>query len=143
MPQLIVESDADQAGPFTFSVESSDLLALLSFGYAEPFGSQHPLTEFVRHLRRDLGIDVAPLATFYDHDANDAEDAANLAAAWQEPAPLAGSAAAAHAALVDDRSNEALRTDFPNLPTLLTELTAMAAWASEHGARIRLSFTLS
>ena len=112
MAHIIVESDATNSaagsddgasGPFVFSVETIDLLALLSFGYAEPFGSQHQLTRFVRRLRQHHDIDVTPLMTFYDRDVTDAEDLANLEAAWQSAAPLAGTLRATLSALQDDQ----------------------------------------
>ncbi len=143
MSELIVESDAAEPGPFGFSGDSGDLLALCSFGYAEPLGSQHPLADFMRRLRTVGAVDVAPLTTFYDRDPTDPADVVNLEAAWQDPAPLAVAAAAARAALVDDAAHEGLQADFPNLTTLLGELTEMASWAQEHAARMRLSFTLS
>jgi hypothetical protein len=143
MSELIVESDAPQPGPFAFSVDSSDLLALCSFGYAEPLGSQHPLADFMGRLRTNGGIDVTPLTTFYDRDTTDPADSVNLDAAWQDPAPLAVVAAAASAALAVDAAHETLLADFPNLATLLDDLTAMASWSSARSARIRLSFTLA
>ena len=142
MSELIVESDAPEPGPFAFSVDSGDLLALCSFGYAEPLGSQHPLADFMRRLRTEGGIDVTPLTTFYDRDTTDPADTVNLEAAWQDPAPLAVVAAAARTALAADAANETPLADFPNLATLLDELTAMASSANKHSARIRLSFTL-
>jgi hypothetical protein len=142
MSELIVESDAPEPGPFAFRVDSGDLLALCSFGYAEPLGSQHPLADFMRRLRTEGRVDVTPLTTFYDRDTTDPADTVNLDAAWQDPAPLAVAAAAARAALADDAADETLLADFPNLATLLDDLTAMASWSSARAARIRLSFTL-
>ena len=71
MPSLFVESDAADPAPFRFKGDPVDLLALLSFGVAEPFGSHHPLTELVRRLKREHGIDVAPLLTFYDREVEE------------------------------------------------------------------------
>jgi hypothetical protein len=142
MSELIVESNVAEPGPFSFSTASADLLALCSFGYAEPLGSQHPLAEFIRQVRTVDAVDVAPLTTFYERDAIDPADAVNLEAAWQDPAPLAVAAAATRAALADDPAHAGLRADFPNLTTLLDELTAMASWAEAHTAQIRLSFRL-
>jgi hypothetical protein len=147
VPHVIVESDASQPerGPsdlFTFSVETIDLLALLSFGYAEPFGSQHQLTLFVRRLRQQHGIDITPLMTFYDRDVTDAEDLANLEAAWQPAAALSATLQATLAAVSDDQKTATLLEGFDQLNTLLPELAAMADWAATREARIRLSFSM-
>ncbi|HJN92845.1 MAG TPA: hypothetical protein QGF05_09015 [Dehalococcoidia bacterium] len=151
MAHIIVESDATNSaagsddgasGPFVFSVETIDLLALLSFGYAEPFGSQHQLTRFVRRLRQHHDIDVTPLMTFYDRDVTDAEDLANLEAAWQSAAPLAGTLRATLSALQDDQETAALLDGFGQLAVLLPELASMADWAAARDAQIRLSFSM-
>lgn len=147
MPHVIVESDASQpegspSDLFTFSVETIDLLALLSFGYAEPFGSQHQLTLFVRRLRQQHGIDITPLMTFYDRDVTDDEDLANLEAAWQPAAALSATLQATLAALSDDAKTAALLDGFDQLNILLPELSAMADWAAAREARIRLSFSM-
>jgi hypothetical protein len=147
VPHVIVESDASQperdpSDLFSFSVETIDLLALLSFGYAEPFGSQHQLTRFVRRLRQKHSIDITPLMTFYDRDVTDAEDLANLDAAWQPAAALSTTLQATLTALGDDRETAALLDGFDQLHTLLPELSAMADWAAAREARIRLSFSM-
>ena len=142
MPRLIVESNAVGAAPFAFSADSGDLLALLSFGYAEPFGSQHPLTVFVRRLKTSHGVDVTPLVTFYDHDVSDAQDAANLEAAWQDPAPLAIAARAAAGVVRTDPAAAEMQADYPALSTLLLELAEMSDRAAAQAARIRLSFRM-
>ena len=103
MPALFVETDpAAPDGP-RFSTDPRPLLALISFGVAEPFGTQHPLTEVIRGLKRGHGIDVGPLLTFYDRDVEDAEDAAKLDAAWQPAAALRDCVAAARAAIAAGR----------------------------------------
>ncbi len=142
MPHLFVESDAAEPGPFRFTRDAEDLLALLSFGVAEPFGSMHPLTQLVRRLRRERGLDLTPLLTFYDRNVEDAADAANLEAAWQDAAALRECVVAVRAALADDAEAVPLTADFPAIPPLLGELEGMAAWAAEREARIRISFSL-
>lgn len=143
MSRLFVESDAAEAGPFTFSGDSGELLALLSFGIAEPHGSQHALTEFVRALQRDHGVDVTALLTFYDRDVEDAIDEANLEAAWQDAAALHDCLVAVHEALSANARLRGYLTPFPSIPRGLEELQAMAAWAAQREARIRISFSLS
>ena len=140
MPALFVETDpAVPDGPH-FSTDPRPLLALISFGVAEPFGTQHPLTEVIRGLKRGHGIDVGPLLTFYDRDVEDAEDAAKLDAAWQPAAALRDCVSAARAAIAADVALAELASGEPELPTLLAELEAMAAAAGT--GRIRISFRL-
>ncbi len=140
MPALFVETDPATAGAPRFSTDPRPLLALISFGVAEPFGTQHPLTEVIRGLKRGHGIDVGPLLTFYDRDVEDAEDAAKLDAAWQPAAALRDCVAAARAAIAADVALAELAAGEPDLPALLAELEAMAAAAG--GGRIRISFRL-
>ena len=143
MPRLFVESDASEPGPFRFRRDPRDLLALLSFGVAEPFGSMHVLTQLVRRLRIDRRLDVQPLLTFYDRDVSDEQDAVNLEAAWQEPGALVECIAGVRAAIAADPEAATLMADFPAIPALLQELEAMARWAAERSARIRITFSLT
>lgn len=139
---LFVETDDAAAGDLSFEGDASDLLALLSFGVAEPFGSQHPLTQLVRRLKHDHGLDVGPLLTFYDRDVDDAVDAANLEAAWQDAAALRDCVGAVRRALADDASAMPLLASFEAIPDLLHQLEQMAARAAAGDARIRVSFSL-
>ena len=87
MSTLTVETARDgQVRPLAFTRDPAPLLGLMAFGVAEPFGSQHPLTILVRRLKREHGLDVAPLLTYYDRAVRDAEDREKLAAAWQDAA---------------------------------------------------------
>ena len=140
MPALFVETDPATAAAPRFSADPRPLLALISFGVAEPFGTQHPLTELIRGPKRGHGIDVGPLLTFYDRDVEDAEDAAMLDAAWQPAAALRDCAAAARAAIAADMALAELAAGEPDLPALLADLEAMATAVGE--GRIRLSFRL-
>ena len=142
MPSLLVESDAADPAPFRFKGDPVDLLALLSFGVAEPFGSHHPLTELVRRLKREHGIDVAPLLTFYDREVEEPLDATNLEAAWQDATALRDCVIAVRSALAKDRDCVALLADFPAIPDLLAQLQSMAAAVAERQGRIRISFRL-
>lgn len=141
MPRLIVESDAPAASDFRFQHDTTDLLALLSFGSAARFGAAHPLAQLVRRLT-ERGLSLEPLLTFYDRNVEDAVDAANLAAAWQEPVPLRDCAAATRAAIAADAATLTLWHDFPLLPSLLAELAGFASVAAGDGARIRMTFVL-
>ena len=141
MPALFVETDPTGPEPPRFSTDPQPLLALISFGIAEPYGTQHPLTELVRRLKKEHGIDVEPLLTFYDRDTEDVEDEAKLEAAWQPGARLRGCLRAVRAALASDQQATALAATEPELSGLLSELEAMAAAAA--AGRIRVSFSLA
>ena len=141
MPALFVETDAASPEPLAFSRDPQPLLALISFGMAEPYGTQHPLTELVRRLKKQHGIDVEPLLTFYDRETKDAEDEEKLSAAWQPGTQLRDCLSSPRAALASDSDTASLADTEPSLPLLLAELEAMADGAAE--GRIRISFSLS
>ena len=144
MSTLTVETARDgQVRPLAFTRDPAPLLGLMAFGVAEPFGSQHPLTILVRRLKREHGLDVAPLLSYYDRDVRDAEDREKLAAAWQDAAPLRACVAAVRAAIAADPEAPALLAGFETIPDLLAELEALSETAARGGGRIRLSFTLA
>ncbi|PZC49316.1 MAG: hypothetical protein DK306_000784 [Chloroflexi bacterium] len=141
MPALFVETEPPSPTPLRFSIDPQPLLALLSFGIAEPYGTQHPLTELIRRFKTGHGIDVGPLLTFYDRDTEDAEDVAKLAAAWQSAAALGECVGAMRRALREDNETAGFASVEPTLPQLLEELEAMAAGAGT--GRIQISFSLT
>ena len=61
---------------------------------------------------------------------------------WQDAAPLAESARRVAEAIAATPQLRDLTADFPELPDRLHELAAMAAWAAERGARVRLSYVI-
>ena len=140
MPALFIEADPAGPEPLRFSSDPQPLLALLSFGIVEPYGTQHPLTLLIRRLKRHHGINVDPLLTFYDRDTEDAEDVAKLEAAWQPALALRACVAAVRAALASDGETAALVSEEPALPGLLADLEALAAGAGE--GRVQISFSL-
>ncbi len=142
MTRFYVETDPPDPAPPGFRTDPAPLLALLSFGVAEPFGSMHPLTVLVRRLRWAHHLDVSPLLTFYDRHAETAEDRVNLEAAWQDAAPLRDCAASVQRTLGGDAEAPRLLAGFESIPDLLADLGACAGRAVERGARIRLSFAL-
>ena len=145
MPSLFVEADPPPPAPLGFSTDPLPLLALISFGLAEPFGTEHPLTELVRRLKHRHAIEILPLLTFYDRDTEDAEDEAKLDAAWQPAAGLRECVAAVRAVLSSDEEMAGLLSEArePALPGLLAELESMAAdIVARGGGRVRISFSL-
>ena len=147
MPSLFVDADPPSPVPLRFSTDPQPLLALLSFGLAEPFETQHPLTVLIRRMKQDHEIDVLPLLTFYDRDTEDAEDEAKLRSAWQPARGLRDCVAAVRVVLSRDAVSAALVSEagVPSLPQLLAELESMASSTltrSAGGGQVRISFSL-
>lgn len=138
---LIVETTSPEPHP-GFTGPEQDLLAFLSFGASERYGSLHPLSGVANLMRRRHNVDVAPLFTFGDAVPDDDEDRRELERLWQEPGPLAASCAAAVAALNESPRLQDLAAGFPDLAPRLTDLEQIARWAFQHGARVRITYRL-
>ena len=136
-----VDGEAVDPAP-SFRTDPEQLLAFLSFGAAERYGSLHPLSGVVNLLRRRHDVDTRPLLSFGDAVPGDEEDERELERLWQEPGPLAEAAAGAAAAIRTNERLSSLARDFPRLPDLLDDLAAIARWAADRGARIRLTYRL-
>jgi hypothetical protein len=140
---LFFEVEGDEACPLTFSGTTDELVAFLSFGFAARYGAQHPLTSLALLLRGEYKIDLAPLLTFADRDVEVEADARELQRAWQDAAPLTSTIDAVVSAMSSaDARVEELASGTPELLPRLRELGAMAGWAAEQGARVRLTFEL-
>jgi hypothetical protein len=138
---LIVETTAGDP-PVEFLGESSDIVYFISMAHSERYGADHPLAKAASHIKRRLRIPMGPLLNFGDAAAENAAEEEMLERLWQEPAPLAEAARAVAAAIESDAEVAALTAALPELPDRLRELAAMAEWAAEQGARIRLTFVL-
>jgi hypothetical protein len=138
---VLVETTAAGEPP-AFRGDTRDLLAFLSFGAAERYGSTHELSALARLLRRKHEIDTQPLFEFSDALPEDDEDRQLLDRLWQEPAPLAEASAATAAAVRADPELAALARSFPTLADRLDELAATARWAAARGARVRITYRL-
>jgi hypothetical protein len=141
--RLIVDVDAEQACPIAFSGATDELVAFLSFGFAARYGAQHPLTSLALLLRGEYKIDLTPLLTFADREVEVEADARELERAWQPAAPLSETIDAVLTAMSsgDERIDE-LTSGTPELLARMRELGAMVRWASQRGARVRLTFEL-
>lgn len=136
-----METTADETAP-GFVGDSAPLLAFLSFLAAERYGSTHALSALARRLRRECDVDTRPLEEFGDATPEDEQDRANLERLWQPAAPLAASAARAAAALRAEPDLAKLAADAPGLADLLDRLAAIACWAAERNARVRVTYYL-
>ena len=139
---LIVETTADQDCPLEFLGDSADIVYFISMAHSERYGAGHPLAKAAGFLKRRLGVDLAPLLTYADARAESSEEERALESMWQDAAPLAESARRAAGAIESTPEVRELTADFPELPERLRELAAMADWAAERAAKVRLTYVL-
>ena len=144
MSRLYFETDAPERCPLAFGGATDVLVYFLSLAFSARYGSVHPLSQLAVLLRGgDYKIDMRPLTTFADRDVEVEADARELERAWQEAASLAETLRGVNAALASGDARIAqMISESPGLPERLADLQRMAAWASERGARVRLSFDL-
>ena len=139
---LVVETTAAEDCPLDFLGESADVVYFISFAHSERYGSSHPLSKAAGAIKRRLKIDLSPLLTFADANVESGEEEAALESMWQEAEPLAACARAVADAIEGGEELRELTADFPELPLRLRELAAMADWAAQRGARVRLTYVL-
>src|SRR3990170_8436003 len=88
MPTLFVETDPP--GDESLAGDTAPLVYFLSFAFAARYGAQHELTKASLLLRGgEHKIDLKPLLTFADRDADDPADQRELERVWQDAGPLA------------------------------------------------------
>jgi len=138
---LIVETTAGDP-PVEFLGPSSDIVYFLSMAHSERYGASHDLARAGFAIKRRLRISMTPLLNFGDARTDDAGEAAMLEKLWQDAGPVAESALAVAGAMETDEELRELTSAFPELPERLRELAAMADWAHQLGAQIRLTFVL-
>ena len=143
MPTLYVELDPPADLPSAFGGDTAPLVYFLSFAFAARYGAQHELTKASLLLRGgEHKIDLKPLLTFADRDTEDPADERELQRVWQDAGPLAGCCRRVVEAIDTDPAIREQLRDFPTLRDRIEELGRMAAWASERGARVRLTYTM-
>ena len=143
MTQLIVELDPPGDAPLAFAGDTAPLVYFLSFAFAARYGSQHELTKVALLLRGgEHKLDLKPLLTFADRNAEEPLDKRELERAWQDAAPLAECCRAVVAAIDADAAIREQLVDFPTLRDLLDELGRIAASAAERGQRVRLTYEM-
>jgi hypothetical protein len=138
---LIVETTAG-GPPVEFRGETASVVYFISMAHSERYGADHPLAKAASILRRRLRVDISPLLKFADAKADDPAEEALQDHLWQDPAALAASARATADALESAPEVAELVEGFPGLSGRLRELAEMAVWASELGARIRLTYAI-
>ena len=148
MPTLHFETTAPDPCPQAFAGDTSDVVYSLSFAFSTRYlpvrgGSTHELSRASLLLRGELKIDLRPLLTFAGREVEEASDERELERVWQEAALLAECCRQVVAALDSDHAQlRELTAGFPALRDRLDGLARMAGWASERGARVRLTYSL-
>jgi len=64
--------------------DGAALIAFMSFAVSRGFGAIHPLITLADRLHDEHGVRMGPLTTFYEAEAEDAEDREKLEMAWQD-----------------------------------------------------------
>ena len=143
MPTLHIDLDAPGEAPPAFGGDTAPLVYFLSFAFSARYGAQHELTKASLLLRGgEHKIDLKPLLTFADRSAEDEADQRELQRVWQDAAPLAECCRRVVEAIDAAPAIREQLHDFPMLRERIEELGRMAAWASERGARVRLTYTM-
>ena len=128
--------------PVEFLGDSSDIVYFISMAHSERYGADHPLAKASSIIKRRLRIPMGPLLNFGDAAAENAAEEELLERLWQDAAGLAECARAVALAIDSDKELQEMTSALPELPERLRELAAMAAWAGEQGAQVRLTFVL-
>jgi hypothetical protein len=139
---LIVETTADEPCPVDFLGDTADIVYFISMAHTERYGADHPLAKAAAILKRRLRVNMAPLLKFADARTDDAAEEQMLESLWQEAGPLAQAARSVAEAIEGTAELRELTAAFPELPERLRELSDIAAWARERGAKVRLTYVI-
>lgn len=122
----------------------SALIAFLSFAVSRGFGATHPLIALADRLHDEHRVRMGPLTTFYEAEAEDAEDREKLEMAWQDAAPLQQELRKLIAAFAADPlcATFARRGEADSIPAEAEALAALLEEAVASGARARLVYAL-
>jgi hypothetical protein len=138
---LIFETKAGDP-PVEFLGDSSDIVYFISMAHSERYGADHPLAKASSVIKRRLRVPMGPLLSFGDAAAENAVEEELLERLWQDATGLAESARSVASAIESDEKLREMTSALPELPERLRELAAMADWAAEQGAQVRLTFVL-
>ena len=142
--RFFVETDAAEPCPLDFEDSPDIVLFFASWAYTVQFGGMHELAQAALHLQRRHKVNMRPLVRYADQQIEDDADEKELERAWQPAAELATCCHAIVTALeAGDARLDELTAGFETLAPRLRELAAIAEWAAEHEARVRLSFDMS
>jgi hypothetical protein len=139
---LIVETTADEPCPIEFLGDTADIVYFISMAHTERYGADHPLAKAAAILKRRLRVNMGPLLKFADARTDDATEEQMLENLWQEARPLAQTARTVAEAIEGTPEIKELTSAFPELPDRLRELSDIASWAAERGAKVRLTYLI-
>ena len=141
--ELTLEIEGEGAVP-PLPGEGAALVAFMSFAVSRGFGATHPLIALADRLHDPHRVRLGPLTTFYEREAEDAEDAAKLELAWQSPAELRASVEGLIHVLETDETAAtfARRGGAEGLGEQAAALLVPLARAEGKGARVRLLYAL-
>lgn len=141
--QLWLEIEGEP-GRLELPGQGSQLIAFMSFAVSRGFGAQHPLIALADRLYEQYRVRMGPLTTFYEAEAEDAEDMEKLDLAWQDAPPLREELLKMGEAIPGDE----LCVTFlrrANSPGLVAEAEALAGLLERpatEGKRVRLVYAL-
>jgi hypothetical protein len=141
MPSVILDFDPPQPDAPGFTSDTADLVYFLSWAYATRYGASHELSMAARALR-ELGVDLQPLLTFADRNAEDPADEEALDLAWQDAIELARCCDAVADALARNSDKVLDSEEYPGLLKGIEELGQIAAWAAARSVRIRVTYEI-
>jgi hypothetical protein len=139
---LIVETTSDEPCPIDFLGDTADIVYFISMAHTERYGADHPLAKAAAILKRQLRVNMTPLLKFADARTDNAAEEQMLEGLWQEAAPLAEAASSVAEAIAGTPHLLELTAAFPELPDRLRELSDIAEWAAERGAKVRLTYVI-
>ena len=139
---LIVETTADEPCPIEFLGDTADIVYFISMAHTERYGADHPLAKAAAILKRQLRVKMGPLLNFADARTEDSEEEQMLERLWQEGEPLSQAARSVAEAIEGTPQLQQLTSAFTELPERLRELSDIAAWAAQRGAKVRLTYVI-
>ena len=122
----------------------SQLVAFMSFAVSRGFGATHPLIALADRLYSEHRVRMGPLTTFYEAEAEDAEDREKLEMAWQPAGEPRDELRKVSAALMSDPMCEtfARRGEAEQLGEQAAALADLLERPAADGARVRLVYAL-
>ena len=143
MPRIILDFEPEQRDAPEFESDTSDLVYFLSWAFSTRYGANHELSIAALVLRGEFKIDLSPLLTFADRNAEEEADVEALERAWQDATPLAECCEQVVAALASgDKRLTDVRQEYPTLQLNIQELGRIARWAASRKTRIRVTYNL-
>jgi hypothetical protein len=141
--RLTLELEREGAQP-PLPGDGAALVALMSFAVSRGFGATHPLIALADRLHDTHHVRMGPLTTFYEAQADDAEDRAKLELAWQSPTELRQSLESIVKVLETDDLSIALarRAGAEGLREQAAALIPYLREAEVEGVRVRLVYEL-